>query len=983
MPVSFYLEIVNDSLLMKYLVSKTKFLIFFVICCISNSDAQENKSDTTLTGDFYFNKGFAVYSTHLDSSIIYFAKARDQYKIEKKWSPFIDCHNALASLYYHQRDFEKYEQFALEAVEKSKLLLGPNDPKYSVALNNLDALYTEKGNYRKSIYYLKESLKIKENNQASKIEIAQTLQNLSTSFTLEGDTHSALKYAEKALDYLQESKEPNLLNQASALSAIGYTFETVNKLDSALNYYFKAIKILDKESIKKTLSWQKKTISAYQKTAEIFIQKNELSTAQDYLNKTLQLQKDDNSSRKPITFEKLAKIYLLQKKYAASEEAIRKSIALLETYNPNALTFIAIKETHLGDVFSHQGKLTLALEQYQSALTKLSGFTSIDSLNAESFLSKKESLITLHKKAETLHQLYTKTNDDKYLLQSYKSYILAIRLTRSMRIGFQTPESKNLLAENALPIYEASIQLAQKLYNKTGEGLYLKEAFQIAESNKALLLLESINEQSAKGIADIPDSLLNKDKDLRIGLAFYKKKLIEEKQKRSNKNSKIIKKWEDHVFSIDRQLDRLINQIEKNYPRYYNLKYQNQLVEISEIQNYLKKSNKAILEYFVGEKHIYLFIITSDKFEIKQIQNEHLVKQNVDTLKKILQNPPAKQFRNEELMHFIFTANDLYDQLIQPALDVLDFKTRDWIIIPDYYLNYIPFEILLRSNKIDQNGSLSHNNMEYLFEDFNISYDYSSTLHLKNKNRAKHKFKHNFAGFAPSFKSTEDLSSRTCANDNLYALKCSAAEVKGIKDIIGGDEFYGPDANREAFEKDIQNYKIIHLATHACIDEENSNLNKIFLTGDYLSDYDLYNMELDAELAVLSACNTGSGKLIKGEGVMSLARGFMNAGCASTVMSMWSVDDCATSEIMTYFYEGLKDGLSKDKALKVARIKYLNTVDKSKMHPYYWAAFVPFGDMEPLELGSKFPIQFYMLFLIIPLLIFLFYIKRKRSPQPK
>ena len=961
---------------MKYFTSNLNLCIYFLLFNFFISNAQDSNVELNLGGDYFFNKGLLVFRTNIDSAIIYFTHAKSRYEEEEKWEPFINCHNALASLHYSKRDFEKYELNAIGAVNKSQLLLGESHSMHGTALSNLDVLYTEKGNYRKSIYYLLKALKIQERNNVSKTNIALTFQNLASSLTLEGEALKALDYARKALEYYQQVEQPNPLNIASVSSTIGYTFKSINKLDSAEYYYFKALNILEKKDIQKNYSWEKKIISAYQKTAEIFIQKKDATTAQKYLEKALSLQSDDKAYRKSISYEKLARVYILRKDYTNAEKAIRLAIELAILNNKKALTNLAVRETYLGDIFFLQNDFPQALKQYQSALDKLSGFTNTDSLSAASFLSKQQSLKTLHKKAETLYQLYAISGDKNHLSQSFKTYILATQLILNMRMGFQTPEAKNLLAERALPIYEASIRLALELYKSTSEKKYLEEAFQIAESNKALLLLESLNEQSAKGIAGIPDSLLNRDKDLRIDLAFYQKKIIEEKQKGGDKNKASIKQWEDQIFSIERQLGRLSEQMEKDHPKYFEMKYKNDPISITAIQQNLKGSDKAFLEYFVGEENIYLFVITGESLDIHPIEKEDLVRQNVEALRNIIYNPPSASFAKEDYTHFIRTANDLYNQLIQPALDKLNSKTTDLVIVPDYYLNYIPFDVLLSEPGNSENSSLSPLVLDYLFKDFNISYDYSVTLHFKNKSRNTQGYESDFVGFAPSFNDTKELASRSCAQDDLYSLKCSENEIQSISEITSGKTYFGQQANRQSFESDIHGYKIIHLATHACIDERNSNLNKIFLTDDYLSNFDLYNLELNAQLAVLSACNTGSGELIKGEGVLSLARGFIQAGCSSTVMSMWSVDDCATSDIMIYFYEGLKDGLSKDKALKAAKSKYLESVDKSKMHPYYWAAFVPFGDMEAVEIGGTFHLFYIILPIAFIFLLFLFVRKK-------
>ena len=147
-------------------------------------------------------------------------------------------------------------------------------------------------------------------------------------------------------------------------------------------------------------------------------------------------------------------------------------------------------------------------------------------------------------------------------------------------------------------------------------------------------------------------------------------------------------------------------------------------------------------------------------------------------------------------------------------------------------------------------------------------------------------------------------------------------------------------------------------------------LNKIHFTDDYLSSYDLSTMNINSALAVLSACNTGTGKLRKGEGIMSLARSFTQAGCQSTVMSLWPVNDCSTSSIMTSFYSNLAEGQNKNQALRNAKLTYLETANKMERNPYYWAAFVQFGNTKAMKFKQEFPLQ-NMAYIAIGLLTFL------------
>ena len=188
------------------------------------------------------------------------------------------------------------------------------------------------------------------------------------------------------------------------------------------------------------------------------------------------------------------------------------------------------------------------------------------------------------------------------------------------------------------------------------------------------------------------------------------------------------------------------------------------------------------------------------------------------------------------------------------------------------------------------------------------------------------------------------------------------------------------EASREAFLNNAPYYRVLHLATHACADETESARSRIFFADDYLYAHELYTLDLHADMAVLSACETGVGEFRKGEGVISLARGFAYAGIPSTVMSLWSVNDRATSDLMQLFYRNLKAGMPKDRALQSAKLEFLSTrEDKASLLPAYWAAFVHFGDVDPLPIGgSRIPNWTWAL-LLIPILAAGWFFRRRVS----
>ena len=304
--------------------------------------------------------------------------------------------------------------------------------------------------------------------------------------------------------------------------------------------------------------------------------------------------------------------------------------------------------------------------------------------------------------------------------------------------------------------------------------------------------------------------------------------------------------------------------------------------------------------------------------------NKNLVRK-VEQVRRFISIPPTTDNAAAQLDTFTILAYELYRDLLEPVLTTSGNDIQQLLIIPDDFLSYIPFDVLLHRSPEGMNKVLELD-AAYLVQKYSVNYHYSANL-LLNKRQLPAQLKRQvFAGFAPIFDSpklADNTNDRACATSQLYSLSCNDTEVETIQRLLKGDAFLHNTSSKSTFLDKISNYQIIHLATHACVDDVDPMLSKIYFTDDHLSSYDLYNLELNADLAVLSACNTGSGKLVKGEGVLSLARGFIHAGCPSVLMSLWSVDDCATSDIMHDFYLQLIEGKNKAEALRLAKVKYL------------------------------------------------------------
>jgi CHAT domain-containing protein len=260
------------------------------------------------------------------------------------------------------------------------------------------------------------------------------------------------------------------------------------------------------------------------------------------------------------------------------------------------------------------------------------------------------------------------------------------------------------------------------------------------------------------------------------------------------------------------------------------------------------------------------------------------------------------------------------------------------IIVPSGRLGTIPFEALPLNAKSMNNFTEAN----FLMEKYALSYEFSTALMVQKDSKVSQR---------------QDASIYLCApvqfpgNDNLNGLPATETEVTTIASLFGNSSYVAKfhEANETTIKATkLSEYDYLHFATHGIVDEMEPELSRIFLNSGIKDDGNLfageiYNLELKAQLAVLSACQTGLGKLSKGEGVIGLSRALTYAGAKNIIVSFWSVADESTAELMTAFYKNLIQAKDKNfsMALRQAKLQLINNQKFSA--PYYWAPFVLIG----------------------------------------
>jgi CHAT domain-containing protein len=341
--------------------------------------------------------------------------------------------------------------------------------------------------------------------------------------------------------------------------------------------------------------------------------------------------------------------------------------------------------------------------------------------------------------------------------------------------------------------------------------------------------------------------------------------------------------------------------------------------------------------------------------------------------------------RREADKLFYSSSQKLFDLLLKPVF--ANEKVTRLIIVPDDILSQLNFGTLITS---PPDARADFREAAFVSRTCVISYAYASTLVMNAAVKVKPSA-HRFAGFAPVYANDHyvklDTVNHPIVNQVMrsgsLALPGAAKEVEWISDVMRGRSWLNEEATETNFKNNAKDYDVIHLAMHGFLNNDfplNSELlfysKSDSLNDGFLTVSEIYNLNLNSSLVVLSACSSGAGIVQRGEGAISLGRAFTFAGCESVVMSLWKVPDNVTNEIMRYFYEELLKGIPKDEALQAAQFRFLEeTEDPTLRHPFFWAGFVLTGEASPISI----PVAYlnYIIAAAVALAVLLLILKRK------
>lgn len=592
----------------------------------------------------------------------------------------------------------------------------------------------------------------------------------------------------------------------------------------------------------------------------------------------------------------------------------------------------------------------------------------------------KETWNILGAKYRILRKIFSRNNDINALESAANTAELQIAVLEKIRLNIGEEESRLLLGDKYRDSYMNAIECFYYCNKLTDNPIFLEKAFEYTEKSKVANLLASTREMKAIK-SHIPENLASLEKSLQQEISFYEAKVSEENNL-EKRDSEKISLWSDYILSAIQKRDSLIKIFEKEFPEYYSLKYNTQVIKTKDIPNLIGR-DKNYISYVITDSLLNIFIANKKHNQLIVKDIDSLFFRTISQFRKLLSEPELKSYALNEFKLFQSCGYRLYSYLIEPVKEFL--ISGKLIISPDNTLAFFPFETLTTDNKI--RDDLSYRNLPYLMKEYQISYTYSATF-LSESEKTKPSFSNKTLSFAPSYNSAIYFDSlliqRQPDKGILHELPFAHEEAAFVSQLTSGKLYQNDLATESVYKAEAGKFDIIHLAMHTVLNEKDPmNSRMIFskvndsMEDPYLSTYEIYGIPLNAKMVVLSSCYTGSGALSAGEGVLSLARGFIFAGSKSVIMSLWEVDDRSGTDIIKLFYKNLKAGNTKSKSLKKARIKYLENADDLRSHPYFWSTLVIYGDDSPLY----YKLLFKILIVLIPVILLssaIIYFKKRR-----
>ena len=869
-------------------------------------------------------------------AITHFHKALDAVKPDSlnQIVEMMDGNNGLGAALWRKGDLEKakkafeksiyYSQFYEDSLKA--LMYKAN------ALGNLSLVYEDQGNLVMSKDLLEQSLKSRKVAIAGLKDIYQKDQqtrhlirnyhNLAALYLDLGDLERSKKMTSLCERLRRENLPESHPDQAKSFEAYGSIAFAQGNYEEALEYFQMSLETFEKAFGKYSTQCVNDHIrigKAYHALGNDDLAIEHLSTAAEI---AIEVSSEESN-------QELAKSYVLRSiayrskgNYKKAESDLNSALSIYSNTRSDQNFMFGILYLDMAHLKSDQGLIDSAIFYVDKAI-ELGAKVSVK--NFSKFNAQLKFLPEAYGEKAFLVSL---KKDESNLNEALELALKGKELIKRVRINYEEEISQIALYEQQSDIFNTAIDIAFDLYTLTGNRDYIDRIHELSEESKSIILRQQLNKFTSLRVNAVPDTLLS-----------------EEYRLLSIISGKVSGISPEELLNAEKQYSDLLQIFKTDYPEYYQLRYEEKTVSIETLQKSYLKEGQNLIEYVFTEEAGYGILINKDRTELKKLDRQ--------SVEKEIENYNTYLIRQDAQL--INSSFRVYQSLFKPfQTDILG---KEVIIIPDNGIFNLNFETL--SQDIETPNLLIY--------EYDISYLLSATTAFQYRQLENRKGS-GLMALAPGFTDEMKREYLQGVEDSVFLDKqylssiqqpFSIQTAKQIAGLFSGEAFVTQDATEQNFKDLASEYSILHLGTHTEINNLSPLLSKFILTkpkssqgeddDGYLHAYEIYNMPLRAELAVLTACETGIGKETSAEGVLSIAHSFAYAGCPSIVMSIWQIDEKTSAEIIGYFYEYLKDGQEKNKALRNAKLKYLENNPGELSHPYYWSGLVLVGNTDAVS----------------------------------
>lgn len=825
--------------------------------------------------------------------------------------------------------------------------------------------------------------------------------------TIESESNKAIEYLEQARDYYQKGNRQNgdfLLVEID--TKMGVAYHQLGLFSNAVEAFTKAIKnakIINPQSRELVVALNS-LARTYLAMPDLSVSdlENALNTVNEALDLSVQID-GKNGHYTALCYQTRGRVYLFYGDYDQAINNYDKAAQIVETYFSGVdsrLLSMIIYSKGVTHTFNQQREaglkemgrsLEIALnveEGFEKQIIDRANYLAVEfvldygnaepekalkyyhmavTVNSKSFndqnynknpqidevLDYYQFYRSLIGKAFSFMTLYAQTEDVQSLENAYTALDLASDVVDKLRASPMSYQDQLDLSKDIGESLHYGVNVGYDLYKLTGNRKYAEFAFKFFEKSKANQALYNLNVSSSS--LGIPQELLDEEKEIRSELTSLETLLFHEEKRGESADLEKMNQYRAQVNRLNDDLIKFRSKIRKDFPNYYALKFSNQYAKIEDVQNDLLNDNEALISYSAYMPDVYSIKIDKQGFDFKLHRYDSSLTKYIEEFNKLVHTPSTNQ---EDLKQYITLSDTLTSLLINDPEDLA--KYSKITVIPDGILHSLPFDLLLTNHSTEIS---SFRQLPYRVKSQAVHYTTSATALMRLKEGSSLKGNEVLA-YAPLFNESS-VTNRDVAFDSIRAaagnLAYTQSEVTGIAKHFEVIEMLDREATEKSFRENASDYPIIHVASHGIIEPTKTIYSKLLfspyetdsLSDGYLNMREILTLDIPAKMVVLSACNTGSGEILFGEGVLSMANGFFYAGAKSVVTTLWTANDQSTAKVMDQFYENLAKEQTKSEALRNAKLEYLNQVDGLLAHPYYWAHFTVNGDDSPIVVSGN------------------------------